>query len=332
MQILLTGATGFIGRSLARALLDRGWALTALVRNPAAPAALALQQAGARLAGGDVVTSGRDTLRAALRGADVVFHNAGWYELGLAAARRPAMQAANVQGTETILGLAVELGVPKIVYTSTATAYGDTGGVLADESFVRQAPPRSWYERTKTDAHAIARRYQEQGAPLIIVCPAQVIGPGDHSVFGDFARLYARGLLPPAAWAPEGVFTMAHVDDVAAAMALAVERGQPGVTYLLGGTPLTMRELIETWKQTPGGFKPVIWLPRPLAWLTGLLAEPVLHLFGRQAFLSREAINSSYARLRFSSARAERELGACFRPARQAWRETLAAERAAARR
>jgi dihydroflavonol-4-reductase len=332
VNIFLTGATGFLGRPLTRALRRRGWAVTALVRDPAAPTARAVEQAGARLVPGNIVPAGppaREALRRGMAGADVVFHNAGWYELGLPAARRPAMRAANVAGTETILGLAADLGVPKILYTSTTTALGDTGGALADEAFTRRQPPRSYYEQTKSEAHAIAGRFQAQGAPLVVVCPAQVIGPGDRAPLGDFARLYVRGLLPPTAWAPEGVFTFGHVDDVTEAMALAVERGQPGQTYILGGEPMAMRQMLAVWSETPGGFKPFIWLPRPMAGLTGRLAAPLLRLAGRRAFISPEVIDSSYVCFRYASARAERELGAVFRPAAQAWRDTLAAERAA---
>ena len=92
-----------------------------------------------------------------------------------------------------------------------------------------------------------------------------------------------------------------------------------------------MRAIIETWKQTPGGLKPFIWLPRPLATLTGLLAGPLLRGLGQRAFVSREVISSSYVSFQYSSARAEQELGAHFRTAEQAWRDTLAAERAARR-
>jgi dihydroflavonol-4-reductase len=332
MKVFLTGATGFIGQPLTWAMVRRGWQVTALVRRPETMAVRLLQQAGAKFVIGDVVTSERAALREAMRGADLVFHNAGWYELGLAAKHRAAMHAVNVGGADTILGLAFQMEVPKIVYTSTTTALGDTAGALADESFERRAPALSYYEQTKIEAHALARRYQESGAPLVIVCPAQVIGPGDQSPFGYFARLYVRGRLPPAVWAPEAVFTMAHVDDVAEAMALAAEKGQPGQTYFLGGAPITMRELVATWTQTPGGMKPFAWLPRPLAWLTGLASEPVLRLLGKRAFLSREVIRASYVCLRYTSARAERELGASFRPTEQAWRDTLAAERAARRR
>ncbi|MGH2524098.1 MAG: NAD-dependent epimerase/dehydratase family protein, partial [Anaerolineales bacterium] len=228
-----------------------------------------------------------------------------------------------------VLSLASELKAWKIIYTSSTTALGDTGGAVVDESFQRQTLSHSFYEQTKAEAHAIALRFQQHGAPVIIVCPAQAIGPGDHSALGYFARLYVRGLLPPAVWAPEGAFTMAHVDDVAEAIALAGQKGRPGQTYFVAGHVITNQEIVEVWKRTPGGFKPFIWLPPRLARLTGSLTEPLLRLLGLPAFISREVVENSYVSFRYSSAKAEHELGAHFRSAEQAWLDTLAAERAA---
>lgn len=330
MKIFLTGGTGFIGQPLTQALLKRGWQVTALVRNPHSAEAKAIEQLGAHLAQGDVTQ--RDSMRAPMHGADVVFHNAGWYELGVSGAAKAKMRAINVQGTENTLGLAIEVGVPKIIYTSSTTAIGDTGGQLADETFKRHAPYLSYSEQTKSGAHGLALQFQQRGAPLVILCPAQVIGPGDHSAFGWFSRLYVRGLMPPAGWAPEAVFTMGYVDDVAEGMARAVEKARTGQTYFLGGGTITMREMIEIWKRTPGGIKPFIWMPRWLALLNGVLAGPVLRLLGLPAFLSREVIAASYACFRYSSAKAEQELGATFRSAEQAWLDTLAGERARLKR
>jgi dihydroflavonol-4-reductase len=331
MHIFLTGATGFIGQSLTQALLRRGWAVTALVRDPAGRAARALAAQGVSLVPGDVVDTDRSTLQAALRGHDLVFHNAGWFEIGAPASAHARMRAINVQGTDNVLGAALAAGVPRLVYTSSVAALGDTGGVLADETFERRAPPVTYYEATKTEAHALAVRYQQQGAPLVILSPGQVIGPGDHSPFGHFARLYVRGLMPPASWAPNAIYTVGHVDDVAEAMALGAERGRLGCHYIVGGKPITMRAIMAVWRSQPGGLKPRLWLPRPVAWLNGALAEPVLRLLGQPAFFSREVVTSTYISFRFSSALAERELGAHFRDAEQTWRDTLAAERALAR-
>src|SRR6476660_6226267 len=143
MKVFITGASGFIGQPLTWAMLRRGWEVTALVRRTDTTPVRLLRQAGGKLVVGDVVTSENGLLREAMRGADLVFHNAGWYELGITARARPAMLADNAEATETILGLARQQDVPKIVFTSSTTALGDTAGALADESFQRAAPARS---------------------------------------------------------------------------------------------------------------------------------------------------------------------------------------------
>lgn len=330
MKVFLTGGTGFIGQPLTQALLKRGWQVTALVRQPHSAEAQALQKLGATLAQGDVTN--RESMRFAMTGADLVFHNAGVYEIGVTRAQAQRMRAINVDGTENVLSLAAELRIPKIVYTSTCNIYGDTGGPLVDETYQRTAPALTEYEQSKIDAHAIAVRYQRQGAPVTIACPAQVIGPGDHSAFGWFARMYVRGLLPPAVWAPETIFTFGYVDDVAEGMALVAERGRLDETYNTGGGQITVRRMFETWKRTPGGLKPFLWLPKPLAVFTGIITEPVLRLLGLPAFISREVVTASYTIFRHSSAKAERELGFTYRSPEQAWLDTLAGERAKLKR
>jgi nucleoside-diphosphate-sugar epimerase len=319
MKIFLTGGTGFIGQPLTQALLKRGWEVTLLARSGVSPVE------GARVVKGDVTD--RDSMRAGMEGADIVFHNAGWYELGISSSAKAKMQAINVQGTENVLGLAAELKIPRVIYTSTGNAIGDTGGQPVDETFARVAPPITVYEQTKTEAHTVALNFQRQGLPLVIVCPTLVLGPGDHSAFGHFARLYARGLLPPIIWAPDGAFTFVHVEDVAEGMALAAEKGRVGETYFLGAGWLTVREIMQTWKKAVGGIPPFIWLPRPLAVAQGMMLEPLLRLFGLPAFISRESVESSYVSFRYMSEKAKRELGWNPRSAEQAWVDTLKAEK-----
>ena len=323
-KVFLTGGTGFIGKPLTRALLGRGWKVTLLTRSGASPVE------GVQVIKGDVTDREflKSGMRAGMTGADVVIHNAGWYELGIASSARAKMQAVNVVGTENVLSLAAELKIPRIVYTSSTTALGDTGGQTVDESFARIKQPITFYEQTKTSAHAIALRFQQGGAPVIIACPAQAIGPGDHSAFGHFARLYVRGLLPPVIWAPDGAFTFAHVDDVAEGIALAAEKGRVGEAYFVAGEPpLTLRELVKVWKKAVGGVPPFIWLPRPLAVAQGMMIGPLLRLFGVSAFISREVVEGSYVSFRYSSDKAKRELGWRPRSAEQAWVDTLRAEK-----
>lgn len=323
MRVLITGGTGFIGAPLTHGALGRGWEVWVLTRRPDAPAAQALEAQGARLLGGDVTEAA--ALRAAVDRAapDVLFHNAGRYAIGLPRREALAMQRVNVEGTARALAAAVAAGVHKVVYTSTAAVCGDTAGTLADEGFERRSPPTSRYEASKAEAHALARQAQRAGQPVVIVCPAQVVGPGDHSPFGWMARLYARRLLPPVGWAPESVFTFGHVDDVAEALLRAGEDGRPGETYFAAGEPLTVRETMALWAEAGRRGPPRLWLPRPLAMATAYAAHPLLHACGLPGFLSPEAVRSSYASFRFSSEKIARTLGVRFRPARQAWREAL---------
>jgi len=328
MHIFLTGGTGLIGRPLVRALHRRGWTVTALVRNPQSKETQEIQAAGAQLAQGDVTK--RESMRYAMTGADAVIHNAGWYEYGISSAARAKMQAINVAGTENTIGLAVELGIPKIVYTSTVLAYGATGPMPVDETYQRQFPFHSTYETTKTEAHEIALRYQQQGAPLVIVCPAGVIGAGDQSPWGWFVRMYVRGIMPPIVFAKHSKLSLVAAADVAETLALAVEKGRIGETYLCAGEARTIQETLAIWAQTPGGFKPLGWMPAWLAMAIGTVAAPILRMLGLPAFLSRETMQTVHQHSLFSAAKAERELGIIFRSAEQMWLDTLATERAAA--
>jgi len=221
---------------------------------------------GAHLTTGDVTD--RESMRAAMSSSDIVIHNAGFYEFGINTGSKQRMQSINVQGTENVLGLALELGVQRSIYVSTAWAFGDSGSQLRDETFTRNTPCRTVYEQTKTDAHDIAAQYQECGLPLIIVCPNGVIGPNDHSIFGYLLRLYLNKLMPPMAWSPQSTFSLVEVNDLVKGITLVVKKGRTKETYLLCGESKRMREHFGFWARKPGAFAVKIWLPVRLAALS----------------------------------------------------------------
>lgn len=315
MNVFITGGTGFIGTPLTKALLKRGHEVTLLSRS-------GKSMEGVKIAKGDVTE--KESMREGMKGADIVYHNAGWYELGISESAKQKMQAINVEGTKNVLSLAQELGIKRVVYTSSCVVAGDTGGVTVDESFKRVAPVKTYYEQTKVEAHEIALQYPN----VIIASPAQVIGAGDHSPFGYYAWLYVRNLLPPIIWAPDGCFTFVHVDDVAEGIALAGDKGKTGEVYFFGAGAITLRDLMPMWKEAVGGLPPFIWLPKPLAVAQGIIAEFFLRLVGVSAFISREGVESSYVSFRYSSEKAKRELGWTPREAKQAWTDTLRGEKA----
>lgn len=325
MRVFLTGGTGFIGQGLTATLRRRGWEVTALVRKPDSAPAHALAALGVTLAEGDVIA--RESMRAPMAGADLVIHAAAHYELGVTARAARRMEAVNVEGTEHVLGLAQQLGIRRVVYVSSVQVYGDTGFTTTrDESFVRQSPTRTHYDRTKTEAHEIARRYQAGGLPVIIVCPNGVVGPNDHSVWGYFVRLYLAGLMPPIAWSPESRFALVHLDDLVEGIALASENGGLGETYVLSGESRSLREHFTYWYQRPGGLKVSFWLPWWVMWVALWPLEPIQRMLGVPAFLSRETVQAARASFHYSSAKAERELGWHHRSAEAMWLGTIDGE------
>jgi dihydroflavonol-4-reductase len=329
MKIFLTGGTGFIGVPLTRTLLQRGWKVVALVRKPDGAEAKAIQALGAQLVRGDVTD--RESMRGAMTGADVVIHNAGWYKFGISKQEQDTMRAINVRGTENTLGLAVELGVAKIVYTSTILAFGQTGDLVVDESFQRRTPPQTYYEQTKTEAHEFAVKLQQRGSPIVIACPAGVIGPGDHSGIGYLVRMYVRGFLPPVLFAADGRLAHVYVDDVAESIARCVEHGHLGETYILSNGVMKHRDMFNVWKQTPGGIKMTFfWMPKTMALIFNIAVEPIERLLKLPIVFCREFALAAFANWQFSAAKAERELGMRFRSLEQAWLETLEGERNAA--
>jgi dihydroflavonol-4-reductase len=324
MRVFLTGGTGFIGQALAHAIRNRGWQLDALVRRPDSLSARHLNSLGATLIVGDVTQ--RESMRTAMARADLVIHNAGVYEFGVKAALRQRMQLVNVTGTDNTLGLAFELGVPRSIYVSTTLATGATGVDPCDERYARKVPCQTEYERTKTDAHNIALRIRERGLRLIIVCPNQVVGPNDHSVFGYLLRMYLLYLQPPLAWNPGTIQSQVHVKALAEGVTLIGEKGRIGENYLLCGEPITLRQLFQFWKAHPGGFAPKLWLPPALMKVMFAPLEPLFRLAGLPAIFSRETVAAT-VHLNYSSAKAQRELGWSFPAAASMWPQIVERER-----
>lgn len=318
MKIFITGGSGFVGRQVVRRLRAQGeqvWALAASDRSAAL-----LEAAGTHVVRGDITEPA--SLRRGMLGSALVFHLAGWHKLGARDWREA--EALNVGGTRNVLGLAHDLGVPRIVYTSTISVFGDTRGALVNERYVGSGPALSEYERTKWIAHykvALPLIYRKT-APIIIVMPGGVYGPGDTSILADLMRLYYRGLLPVVP-APNTTLAYAHVEDVAAGHLLAAARGAPGERYILAGPPVSLRQLIDIWAAILDRRPPALAVPaallRPLAFVAGAV-ETVLPL---PPLLSREALLSLGTSYIARADKAHAELGWQARPLRLGMAETL---------
>jgi nucleoside-diphosphate-sugar epimerase len=242
MKVFVTGATGFIGGHVVKDLRDRGDGVVCLVRDPGR--AQDLVALGCELVAGDL---GDDAaIRAGMDGCDAVIHGAAVYEVGIPKSERTAMYDANVLGTERVLRAALKGKIPKVVYISTVGAFGNTHGEVVDETYRHPGGEHtSYYEETKVQAHQIAQRLIDEGLPCVIVQPGGVYGPDDHSAIGTQMNQFLAGRMPMIAF-PDLGMNMVHVDDVAAGVLLALDKGTVGESYVLGGQITTMRELIET--------------------------------------------------------------------------------------
>lgn len=259
MKAFVTGGTGFIGRAVIRKLIARSYQVTALARSERGAAML--REMGATAVVGDVTV--RESMREGMRNSDIVFHIAGVYDYTLEGIAR--CESVNVDGTRNVLGLAHELGVPRIVYTSTVAVFGNTYGALPDETYYAGGPFLSEYDRTKWSAHYdVAEPLIAQGAPIIIVMPGAVYGPGDTSWLAYTMRLFYRGLLPVLP-GPETTLCYAHVDDIAEGHILAAEKGLPGESYILAGPAVPLGEMVEFWAQLTGKRPPILTIPARFA-------------------------------------------------------------------
>lgn len=288
MKVFLTGGTGFIGGHVARRLRERGDQVVALVRSPAK--AQALRDAGCTLVEGDL--DDVEAMRSAMEGCDAAIHGAAVYKVGIPKSERAAMREVNVAGTERVLDAARDAGVPRIVYVSTIAVFGNTGGEVVDEQYERPADSfLSCYDETKYLAHQAAKDRIADGAPIVIVQPGGVYGPGDHSELGNFIDQTRTGKLKMLMF-PDLGLNLVHVEDVADGILLALDKGELGESYVLGGEITRIRALIEKTAEISGRKAPTRELPPAVMKLSAPAGPVIGKLMGFPPNLS-ELIKSS---------------------------------------
>jgi len=318
MRALVTGATGFVGAAVARALLREGWQVRALVRGGSDRSNL--QHLALEIAVGDL--NDRPSLDGALAGCGALFHVAADYRLGAPDPRQ--LYSTNVEGTRNILLAARHAGVERTVYTSSVA----TMGIPSDGSPGDEQTPVSLeamighYKRSKFLAEQVAFEAAQAGQPVVIVNPSTPVGPGDvkPTPTGQLVLDAAAGRMP--AYVDTGL-NIVHVDDVAAGHLLAFHRGRVGERYILGGEDMTLKEILAHIARLAGRKPPRVRLPYAAVLPIAYLAEAWSRISGRRGRVTLEGVRLARKRMFFSSAKAARELGYRWRPPVEAFEDAV---------
>ncbi|MGA2148338.1 MAG: hopanoid-associated sugar epimerase [Bryobacteraceae bacterium] len=328
--VLVTGASGFLGWHVARALVERGYRVRALVRPGSRVRELAVETVT-----GDLREA--DTLEAAVAGCEVVFHVAADYRLW--AKDASGIYRSNVGGTRNLLAAAKRAGVRRVVYTSTVGTIGiPRGGQLGDEQTPVSIDQMAGdYKRSKFQAEQVALDFARGGLDVVIVNPTAPIG--DHDVkptpTGRIVLDFLLGRMP--AFIDTGL-NVVDARDVAEGHLLALERGRTGERYILGSENLTLAQILERLAKIAGRKPPRFRLPYAVAYCAGVCSTAWAEVTGRPPRVPIEAVRMARKRMWVSDAKARRELGWNPAPAETAleraveWFGGLAAADAAAKR
>ncbi len=305
--VLVTGASGAVGRALVVHLLEEGWQVRGLARSQVA--ADRVRSIGARPVYGHLFDP--DALRHAADGCRFVFHVAG---LNAYCLRDPSpLFRINVRGSLNVLRAAEAAGVERLVHTSSAVTIGEERGSVGREDSPHRGHYLTDYERSKHEAE-LALLSEHTAVERVVVNPSSVHGPGRREGTGRLLLDLARGRLT---WLVEGRLDMIDIEDCARGHRLAAERGRPGRRYLLSGFQLDMRRLVAGLEGALGHPLSVRYLPASVLPAAARLALLGARLTGRDARLCPETARNLRQAAVYDGGRARSELGLDYRGADQ---------------
>ncbi len=323
MRVFVTGATGYLGGVLGKALIAAGHEVVCLARS--SEKAEPLERAGCRTVLGDL--SDFATVDIDLAAFDAVVHSAALVKTKAAPAE---FDRVNIEGVGAVAAQALEAEVGVFLYTSSFMALGPAGvdGRPLDESAVHDPHHiHNDYERTKYLGLLEFERWVERGLKGSALFPCVIYGPGELTsgnitaqAIADIIRGRLSGILGDGAQR----WTYSYVDDVVAGHLAALEKARPGRHYILGGQTATMNEFAEMVARLAGVEAPKRHIPYWLAKVAALAEEARARISGAVPKLTREVVEVYKHHWAYSSGRAELELGYRTTPLEEGLATTVA--------
>ena len=312
-MIAITGATGFLGSAVLRAALGLEQELRVLVRKNSDRSNI--EGLDVEVVEGDLLDRG--SLRTLLRGCSGLFHVAADYRLW--AMDPEEIFRVNCAGTENIMLEAAEVGVNRIVYTSSVGTLGLVeNGDADEETQVSYGDMIGAYKQSKFNAEKQVRELvSSQKVPIVIVNPSTPVGPRDirPTPTGRMILEAASGRMPACV---DTGLNIVHVDDVAEGHLLAHKSGEIGERYILGGENFHLSSLLTQISKITGAAPPLVTLPHSLVLPFGYVSETWARFTsGREPFLTVDGVKMARKKMFFSSNKAKEKLGYCPRPASQ---------------
>jgi dihydroflavonol-4-reductase len=321
-RVLVTGATGFIGSAVTRALVQRKANVVALVQ----PGADRRMLEGLRVETCEADLRDRSTVVDAAGDCGLVFHVAAIYRFWTP--RPQEFYEVNVGGTLNVLEAARRAGAERVVYTSTVGTIGlDHGGAAGRSNGLTPASEVHWprvehlfglYKRSKYVAEHEVLRAGAEGLPVVLVQPTLPVGPGDSAPTptGKTILDFLNGRMPAYV---DTAMNVVDVEDVAAGHLLAAEHGRQGRSYVLGGENLLFREILALLADVVGLPAPRLRIPAAATLAAAYVSEVVEGRIARRPpHVPLEGVRMSTTKMVYDDSRARDELGYDSRPAREA--------------
>ena len=311
MKILVTGATGYIGHKLALEAAARNYIVHILVRDinskyiPLHPNIKTFE--------GDITN--RESVLAAMKGCDQVLHAAALAKMW--DKDSSIFYKVNVEGTRNVLKAALELGIKKLVFTSTGAVIGPSDNFPMSESDPRITAFENDYEISKYWAEELVKEYGHRGLFTVIVTAPRVYGPGINSGGNVVEKLLRKILSMKMAFSPAFDHVLANyafVDDVVNGHFLALEKGLGGEKYILGGENISYHTFFSTIKQNAGKKIMLVKVPKPLLITWSLIHMLVCRMAGKHTNVSPKIIYRISQNRALSCDKAIRQLGYSITP------------------